>query len=76
MGKLGRLLLAAALTVPLLASTGCVPHRQAYVWGPGEETYYVQWEGETHRNHVDWDKRSDADHNAYWKWRKHHPDHQ
>jgi hypothetical protein len=74
MRKMGRLLLVLALTMPLL-TTGCVPHRQAYVWGPGEQTYYVQWENETHRQHRDWNQRSQADHNAYWKWRKHHHDH-
>ncbi len=71
MRKLGRLLLIPALMIPLLA-TGCVPHRQ---WGPGEETYYVQWEGATHRSHVDYDHRSKADQRAYWNWRKHHHDH-
>ena len=35
MKKLPRLVLAAALTIPLLAS-GCAAHRQVYVWGPGE----------------------------------------
>lgn len=75
MGKLARLLVIAAVTSPLLAATGCAPHRQVYVWGPGEQTYYVQWEDENHRQHRDWNDRSDADHQAYWKWRKHHHDH-
>jgi hypothetical protein len=70
MEKLSRLLLAAALTIPLVAA-GC-GHRQVYVWGPGEATYYSQWEGETHHDHVEWEKRSDADHREYWNWRKHH----
>jgi hypothetical protein len=72
MGKLSRLLLVSALTAPLLASTGCVPHRQ---WGPGEQTYYVQWESQTHRQHEDWNHRDRADQRAYWNWRKHHGDH-
>jgi hypothetical protein len=71
MGKLNRLLLAAVLTITLFA-TGCAAHRQVYVWGPGETTYYGQWERETHRDHVEWEQRNDADHAAYWKWRKHH----
>ena len=76
MGKLARLMVIAAVASPLLAATGCVPHRQeAYVWGPGEQTYYVQWEDENHRQHRDWNARSDADHKAYWKWRKHHGPH-
>jgi len=53
MGRFNRLLLAAVLTVPLFA-TGCAAHRQVYAWGPGESTYYVQWEHETHRDHVEW----------------------
>lgn len=74
MRKLSGLLLLAALTIPVL-TTGCAPRRQVYVWQPSEETYYVQWENETHRHHRDWNDRSNADHNAYWKWRKHHHDH-
>ena len=75
MQKINRLLVAAVLTLPLL-TTGCAEHRQVVVetWGPGETTYYVQWEHETHRDHVDWERRNDADHRAYWNWRKHHHD--
>jgi hypothetical protein len=69
MRKLKSLLLAAALTLPLLCTAGCVPHRQ---WGPGEQTYYIQWEHQTHRQHEDWNHRNKADQKAYWKWRKHH----
>ncbi len=73
MKKSLRLLLVSIIfTMPLLA-TGCGP-RRVYAWGPGEETYYVQWEHDTHRSHVDWDRRSDAEHNQYWKWRRHHHD--
>ena len=74
MGKLGRFLIVAALTIPLLG-TGCAGHRQVYAWGPGEQPYYAQWEHDTHRNHVDWDRRNEADKKAYWNWRKHHHDH-
>jgi hypothetical protein len=71
MGKLSRLMVATVLTTSLFAA-GCAPHRQVYAWGPGETTYYVQWEHETHRDHVEWEQRNDGDHGAYWKWRKHH----
>ncbi|HWB32562.1 MAG TPA: hypothetical protein VG714_05250 [Acidobacteriaceae bacterium] len=67
----GRMLLAAILAAPLLAA-GCAGHRQVYVWGPGETVYYSRWERDTHRNHVDWDRRNEADHRAYWQWRRHH----
>jgi hypothetical protein len=73
MKKLRRLLLASLLMIPLL-STGCAEHRQTYAWGPGETTYYVQWEHETHRDHMEWEQRKDAEHNEYWKWRKQHQD--
>ena len=73
MGKLNRGLLAAVLTIPLFAA-GCPGHRQVYVWGPGETTYYAQWEHDTHRDHVEWEQRNAADQKAYWDWRKHHHD--
>lgn len=70
MGKVQRLLLASALMVPFLA--GCAPHREVYAWGPGEQTYYVQWEHNTHRQHVDYERRSKDEQKAYWKWRHGH----
>ncbi len=71
MGKLSRFLLAVALSIPLIA-TGCAARRQVYTWGPGETTYYAQWERDTHHDHVEWEQRNSADQAAYWKWRKHH----
>ena len=62
------LLLAAAIALPGLA--GCTVH--ARVYGPGEDVYYTQWEHETHRDHVDYDRRNDADQKEYWKWRDSH----
>ena len=73
MAKLRHLLLASVIFAMPLFVTGCGPNR-AYVWGPGEETYYVQWEHQTHRHHEAWEQRSDREHNQYWKWRKHHHD--
>ena len=73
MKKIARLLLASVLVVPLL-SAGCADHRQVYAWGPGETTYYATWEHDTHRDHMDWERRNDADRKAYWKWREHHHD--
>lgn len=74
MKKINRFLIAAVLMVPLLG-TGCM-HREVYAWGPGEQTYYVQWENETHRDHVDWERRNKHDQKEYWKWRhQHHDDH-
>jgi hypothetical protein len=69
------LLLAATLAAPVL-SVGCAAHVRIYdpyyhdyhVWA-AEEPYYSQWERDNHREHMDFDKRSDADKKAYWDWR-------
>jgi hypothetical protein len=71
MKKVSSLLLTTALAFPLFIA-GCAAHRQVYAWGPGESTYYVQWEHETHRDHVEWESRNESDRGAYWNWRKHH----
>lgn len=68
--KFSRLLLAAAIALPAL-TTGCAVH--ARVYGPGEEVYYTQWEHESHRDHVDYEKRKDAEQKEYWRWRHDHP---
>ena len=69
------LLFAAALAAPVLC-VGCATHVRVYdpyyndyhVWA-AEEPYYAQWERDTHREHKDFDKRSDVDKKAYWDWR-------
>ncbi len=74
------LLLAAALAFPVLM-TGCATHVRYYdpyyndyhVWDH-EVVYYNQWEHDTHREHQDFKKRSDADKKEYWTWR-HKNDH-
>ena len=68
-------LLAAVLAVPVL-NTGCAAHVRVYdpyyrdyhVWA-AETPYYTQWEHDTHRDHMDSNKRSDADKKAYWDYR-------
>jgi hypothetical protein len=68
-------LFAATLAAPV-AMVGCAsgsfydPYNQAYLqWNPGEEGYYRQWEGETHRNHMGFNRRSAGEQRAYWGWR-------
>ncbi len=69
------LLLASVLAVPVF-STGCAAHVRVYdpyyhdyhVWAT-ETPYYTQWEHDTHRDHMDFNKRSDDDKKAYWDWR-------
>jgi hypothetical protein len=74
------LLLAAAFASPLLTA-GCAVHARVYdpyyhdyhVWS-GETVYYNQWEHDTHRDHMDFARRSDSDKKAYWDWRHNHRD--
>ena len=75
MRKMSHLFLVLVILVPLLG-TGCADHRQVQVdvWGPGETTYYTQWEVATHHTHVAWEQRNEHDRKAYWKWRHHHHD--
>jgi len=76
--QLAPLVFALSLGAAALTS-GCTVHARVYdsydhqyrAWAP-ETTYYVQWEQETHRSHEDFNKRSNADKDAYWKWRHDH----
>jgi hypothetical protein len=69
------LLLAAVLAAPVFG-TGCAAHVRVYDpyyhdyhgWD-GETTFYAQWEHDTHRDHREFNKRSDDDKKAYWDWR-------
>jgi hypothetical protein len=73
--NLARLSLAVVLASPVYM-TGCAVHARVYdpyyndyhVWA-GETVYYNNWEHDTHRDHVDFNRRSDADKKEYWTWR-------
>jgi hypothetical protein len=75
-GMLALMLSATALTSPL-ALTGCAgggliydPYgRDYHRWNVGENRLYLQWEVQTHRNHMDFQRRNDSDRQAYWGWR-------
>jgi hypothetical protein len=56
------LLLAAAVTAPV-AMTGCRTQ---------ETVYYNQWEHDTHREHMDLERRSEAEKREYAEWRRTH----
>jgi hypothetical protein len=73
--------LAASFLAPVVLS-GCTVHAGYYddpyyhdrhVWS-GEVVYYNQWERDTHRDHMDFSRRNDADRKAYWDWRHSHED--
>jgi hypothetical protein len=62
------LLLASILSVPVLVS-GC--QSQA----PPQDDTYIQWEHETHRDHVDLNKRNADERKQYDDWRQNHQEH-
>jgi hypothetical protein len=71
----------AAIFAGSLLSVGCAhdrvydPYYHDYHTWAGENGYYVQWEHDTHRDHVEFEKRNDADKHAYWDWRHSHDQH-
>ena len=62
------LLLATVLAAPVIA-TGCRSHR------PSEDDTYIQWERETHRQHVDVSQRSVDERKQYEDWRRSQNEH-
>lgn len=74
--QLKSLVLAAAFLSPMLMA-GCAArvtyhdpyYNDNHVWNRHEEGYYNRWEGETHRGHVDFDKRPEPEQKEYYTWR-------
>jgi hypothetical protein len=72
-------LMAGALFLPALVA-GCSAHagyydpyyHDHYTWDSHERVYYNQWEGETHRQHVDFKKRNNDEQKEYYTWRHDH----
>lgn len=68
--------MAAVLAVGCTAHVGYYDSYHNYHrWDDHEAVYYSQWEHDTHRDHRDFNKRSDADKRAYSDWRHSHDDH-
>jgi hypothetical protein len=75
---IGSLSLAAAL-ISQVAIAGCAARASYRVYDPYYNDYhrwddheagiYLQWEGETRREHRDFDKREKDEQNEYWTWR-------
>jgi len=71
--SLAVVLLALALGGPVFIS-GCAEHTRYYdpyysdyhTWNHDEMVYYNNWEHDTHRDHVDFAKRNDADRKEYY----------
>jgi hypothetical protein len=74
--KLSSLLLAVVVASPFIFSgrtaharyydTGCGDY---HVWDHNEIIYYSRWENQSHREHRDFKKRSEAEQKEYWAWR-------
>ena len=74
--------LPGALFASALLIGGCAVHARVYdpyyhdYHGWDHETvYYGQWEHDTHRDRVEFNKRNDADKKEYWTWRHGQGDH-
>ena len=75
-GMLALMLSATALVSPL-TMTGCFSSgmmydpqgRDFHRWNAGDNRLYLRWEIQTHRNHMDFYRRNQADRSAYWGWR-------
>ena len=79
--KFAPLVFATAIALPVFTA-GCAVHARVYdpyyhdyhPWG-GEVVYYNQWEHDTHRDHVEYNKRKADDQKEYWDWRHSHEQH-
>jgi len=69
---LGAMMLATGCTVQAHAGYYYDPYGHRYYAPAEQDTYVLQWENETHRNHEDFNHRSKAERNEYWKWRHQH----
>jgi hypothetical protein len=72
----------SAAFLGMLFLAGCAARVRVYdpeyhdyhYWNHTEVGYYQQWEHDTHRQHVDFSKRSQDEQNQYWQWRHQHHD--
>ena len=77
--NLSSIVLAAVFSSSLLIA-GCaarVTYHDGYynddhVWNRNERGFYARWEGETHRNHVDFARRPEPEQKEYYTWRHDH----
>jgi len=67
----------ALVAIVGIGSAACVgPHRyydaqygDYHEWNGGEVAYYGRWEGDTHRDHVDFGHRNADEQREYFSWR-------
>lgn len=73
--NLSSILLAAVLAAPVLLA-GCQTQAPAPAAAAApQDDPYIQWEHETHREHVDIAKRTDDERKQYNDWAAAHRDH-
>lgn len=79
LSKLAPVAVASALLCPVFVS-GCTPaptytdadHGDTHRWDSHEADLYAHWEQETHRPHVEFNRRADPEKKEYWDWRHKH----
>lgn len=49
-------------------------HREYHEWNVGEDTAYRHWLETKHRKYEDFARLSAEQQQAYWNWRREHPD--
>jgi hypothetical protein len=69
------LMIAALFTAPVVLG-GCGGNRSYdpyygdyHRWNGSENGYYLRWEGETQRSHLDFNRRSEGEQHSYYDWR-------
>ena len=78
----GLMFLSVAMLVIPVVILGCATrvrvydeeHRDYHAWNHGEVMYYQRWEAESHRDHKDFNHRTEAEKKEYWNWRHTHGD--
>ncbi|MBV9498759.1 MAG: hypothetical protein JO138_05260 [Acidobacteriaceae bacterium] len=50
-------------------------YRDYHQWNADEERYWHEYRAEEHRPYIDWDRASDQQRRAYWRWRHAHQEH-
>jgi hypothetical protein len=76
-----RLCIAALVAVPFtLGACSSTPNRvhdpyynDTHPWTRDEDRFYRRWEGETHRQHVEFERRPTEEQHAYFDWRHNRP---
>jgi hypothetical protein len=71
------LMISASALASASAMTGCASGglvydsygHDYYRWNRDENMFYRQWEIGTHRDHLEFQRRSPGDQHAYWGWR-------